>query len=124
MAAEGLEAAYQSLASAIVEQATIDLRKAIQARYRAQDQVAAAAERLQAAEAVEHPTKEQRAERQTARRELMRARQRHVDYDRTVREIEGFFFGDWCAQLTDLDGPTLMEEVERDERLRHRKGGA
>lgn len=121
---------YQALASAIVEQAAKDLRRAYRRRFNANDRIAeyqAAVAELEAAiaeadgEGDDEGLRRLHGDLVAARRMLTRARQMLTMAERSVDECESFFVGDWFDTLSDLDGPALLDEIEREERIRHRK---
>lgn len=121
---------YKALASAIVEQAAKDLRRAYRRRFNANDRIAeyqAAVAELEAAIAEADGEGDDEGLRRlhgnlvAARRMLTKARQMLTMAERSVDECESFFVGDWFDTLSDLDGPTLLDEIEREERIWHRK---
>lgn len=117
---------YKALASAIVEQAAKDLRRAYRRRFNANDRIAeyqAAVTELEAAieDADGEELRRLLGNLVAARRMLTRARQMLTMAERSVDECESFFVSDWFDTLSDLNGPALMDEIEREERIRHRK---
>lgn len=121
---------YQALASAIVEQAAKDLRRAYRRRNSANDRIEkyqAAVAELEAAiadaddEADDEGLRKLHGNLNAARRLLSRARQSLTMAQISVDECESFFLGEWFVTLSDLNGAALLDGIEREERIRHRK---
>lgn len=101
---------YRALASAIVEQATKDLREELKRLQKADKKLETYQSLLVQCEQAEIDNKEKTLS--TFRREVTKAQEHRNRVAKALRELEEFFWSDWCALLSDLDGPALLEEIE------------
>lgn len=100
---------YRALALAIVEQAVKDLRSVLKKLVKADNKLAMY-EGLMSQR--EEAGTDQGLPLATLRREVTKAREHRTQMLFELRKLEEFFWSDWYALLSDLDGPALLEEIE------------